>query len=89
MPSAPTRDLIAQIRPALSPERPLVICDADEVILQFLQTLESYLLTEGLYLDMTSFALTGNIRRRDDDVAIPGDEVGRHLRRFFIERIGD
>ena len=66
--------------------RPLLITDADEVLLQFVRSLEDHLLSNELYLDLTSFALTGNIKRRADDQALPSPEVKLILANFFEER---
>lgn len=55
--------------------RPLLIVDADEVLLRFAQGLDRYLHENGLYLDLTSYRLHGNIKRRDDDTAILDIEV--------------
>ena len=44
----------------LVPGRPLVVSDADEVLVQFVAGLELYLETQGLWLDLQSFALTGD-----------------------------
>ncbi len=66
--------------------RPLLITDADEVLLQFVRALEDHLLDNRLYLDLTSFALTGNIKRQADDQALPSPEVKEVLAGFFEER---
>jgi hypothetical protein len=54
----------------ITPGRPLVITDADGVILQFTAGFEHYLERHGFYLDMASYRLHGNIKRRDDRTAI-------------------
>ncbi|MFZ5608446.1 MAG: hypothetical protein ACOY99_02425 [Pseudomonadota bacterium] len=90
MPIAPhTRTQIEDLRARLDGARPLIICDADEVLVRFVATLEAYLGDEGLYLRFDSFALTGNIRRREDDRPLDKEEVGRLLRQFFATRIAD
>jgi hypothetical protein len=48
------------------PGRPLVVSDADGVLLCFTGALESWLDERGLYLDLTSYRLEGAIRRQDD-----------------------
>ncbi len=47
-------------------DRPLIISDADEVLVQFAAGLEFYLQGQGLYFDISSFAITGNVRRQSD-----------------------
>ena len=52
--------------------RPLVICDCDEVLLQFVGPFGDYLASEHfLTLHLDSFALSGNIRRADGTVVEP------------------
>lgn len=63
--------------------RPLIITDADEVILQFVRPLEDFLDARGLYLDISSFRLSGNVKRRNDDVALPHEEVMALIGEFF------
>lgn len=69
-------------------DRPLLVCDADEVLLQFLAGLEAFLEERGLYLDLASYALTGNIRERTSGEALAADAVQRLLEAFFVERTG-
>ena len=67
----------------LDPARPLIICDADEVLLQFILGLENFLERRDCYLDLTSFAIHGNVRRRDTGTAVANDEVTRLIAAFF------
>ena len=73
----------------IDPARPLILTDADEVILQFASCLEEFLHENELYLDMASFALTGNIKCRADDQAIAAEEVGALIGQFFVEKTED
>ncbi|GAA0556927.1 hypothetical protein [Rhizomicrobium electricum] len=50
--------------------RPLVITDADGVLLQFTGCFGRWLAERGLYLDLTSYQLEGGIRRLDDNSQI-------------------
>ena len=68
--------------PDIRPGKPLLVVDADEVLLQFLVGLEGYLARRDLYLDLKSYQLTGNIRRRTDDVALAQPEVSDLIRSF-------
>jgi len=45
----------------LDNKRPILLVDADEVLLRFVERLESYFLDQGFELRLTSFQLTGNI----------------------------
>lgn len=87
-PDAATRPPAAEVADQLAgldldPARPLVISDADEVLFAFMAGLEAYLGGIGLYFDWSSFALTGNIRRRDDDEAVEAAAVRDILMGFF------
>lgn len=88
-PDALPGEVIAQLAALrLQVERPLIISDADEVLLQFVRALESYLGEQGLKLELGSFALTGNIRDRATGTALPGLQVRELLQLFFEERTG-
>jgi hypothetical protein len=76
-----TRSQIAGLR--LDPDRPLLLCDVDEVVVHFLRGLENWLDRNGLWLDPASFALNGNIRRKADNEPLPADEIGPALMAFF------
>lgn len=64
-------------------DRPLIITDCDEVLMQFLVGLELYLETQGLWLDLQSYALTGNIKRRETNEAIEPIEMPELMKGFF------
>lgn len=70
-----TNFTLASALTRLTPGRPLLIVDADEVLLLFVAGLDRYLAPRGLHLDLSSFRLHGNIRRRSDGAVIPNDEV--------------
>lgn len=46
----------------LDPGRPLIISDADEVLLKFMERVEVYLESIGLWIDLQNFGLTNNIK---------------------------
>lgn len=69
--------------------RPLLICDADEVLFKFVVRLEAYLETQGLRLDLTEFRLAGNIRRIDTDEPVSVVSLPRLLQSFFAAHVGD
>lgn len=71
---------------ALDAGRPLLICDADEVLFAFLRGLDQFLHDGGLELRLDSFALTGNIRHRHNGEALEAADVRDLLQRFFAER---
>ncbi len=59
----------------LTPGRPLIIVDADEVLLRFVDGLDRFLRERALYLDLTTYRLHGNVKRIDDDTAVLDVEV--------------
>ena len=62
--------------------RPLVISDADEVLLRFLAGLERFLPSQDLYLDLKSYALTGAIRRAGSGDAVDQAGVSQVIKTF-------
>lgn len=67
-------------------DRPLLICDVDDVILHFLREFEDFLAVDGLWLDPASFALHGNVRRKAGNERLANAEISRLIDRFFVER---
>ncbi len=68
---------------SVSNHRPLVICDVDEVVVHFTRAFEDYLAKREMWLDTSSFALNGNIRRKDGGSSIGADEIARMIDDFF------
>lgn len=78
-------DQIAAV--SFDPDRPLVITDADEVIVHFVQPLEAFLESKGLYLDVSSFRLSGNVRERATDEVLEHEKVMALIDAFFAEKV--
>lgn len=74
-------DQLARLR--IAGDRPLIICDVDEVVVHYIRGLEAHLETAGYWLDAASFALNGNIRRIDTNEPASTDEVRALLFGFF------
>jgi hypothetical protein len=55
---------------AIKPGRPLIVTDADGVLLKFTGCFEHWLDERDLYLDLTAYRLEGGIRRRDDNTRL-------------------
>lgn len=66
--------------------RPLVICDVDEVIVHFTRDFETYIGRHGLWLETSSFALNGNIKKRENGAAADIGLVNQLIDDFFAER---
>lgn len=59
----------------VTPARPLLIVDADEVLLRFAEGFERFLEARALCLDLSSYRLHGNVKRRDDGTPLLDVEV--------------
>ena len=68
---------------AIDPARPLIVCDADEVLLRFMVGLERFLDRRGCYIQLTSFRIHGNVRNRADDTTVENERVSELLSAFF------
>ena len=63
-------------------EKPLVVCDADEVIFDFMNNFEMYLHTKGFYFNWKSYALEGNILN-DKNEALNKNQITAIIDNFF------
>lgn len=54
---------------ALAPARPLIVCDADDVIFRFIGRFADYLPGHGLHFTWASYHLTGNVLKDDGAIA--------------------
>ena len=78
------KEVLSQIENLnINHDSPLLISDADEVILNFVESFETYLNSLGLYYDLSSYALFGNIKKIKEDVVIENDEIIKHLSEFY------
>jgi hypothetical protein len=68
--------------PRIDPHRPLIICDADEVLIEFIKGLERFLERQDLLLDLKSFRIHGNVRHRDG-TTVADERVTRLIDEFF------
>ena len=59
-------EIISQLEAlSLDAARPLIITDADEVLLKFMERVEVYLESQGLWIDLQNFGLSNNIKSRE------------------------
>jgi hypothetical protein len=72
----------------VSNSRPLLICDADEVLLKFADGFDRFLRQRGLYLDFASYRLHGNVRRAETNETPLDIEVTAILDEFRAELDG-
>jgi hypothetical protein len=68
---------------SIDPRRPLIICDADEVLVQFMMGLERYLERQGYRLDLTSFRIHGNVRHTASGDTVKDEDVTQLIGSFF------
>jgi hypothetical protein len=73
----------------LDPARPLVVTDADEVLVRFGVGMEEFLVAQGLYYDWTAFHFEGTIRKTSDNQAISNHAVAEVREKFLEECIFD
>lgn len=67
-------------------DRPLIVCDVDDVVLQFATPFESFLQTRGHRLLPRSFKLTGNIVNGSDESVVEAPAVKALIDDFFTEQ---
>ena len=73
----------------LSANKPLLLCDADEVLFEFMTTFVSYIEDDGYYYDWSTLSLTGNIRSRHDDRTLSPSQVRELINGFFAAHTAD
>ena len=66
----------------IAPNKPLLISDADEVLLNFVTCFEQYLTKNNLSYDLSSYSLFGNIKDSSNN-PIKNELVSYHLENFF------
>ncbi|ARO23563.1 hypothetical protein CO659_14920 [Rhizobium sp. S9] len=64
-------------------ERPLIVCDVDDVVLQFIDPFQLFLQSLGHEFLPRSFRLHGNIVSKADGTEIEGRQVSRLIEDFF------
>lgn len=69
--------------------RPLLICDCDEVLVQFIAPFEAWLAREGYALSFGSLEFTGNIRHVESGVCPDHKAVRDLLFAFFESHLED
>lgn len=78
-----------EILATLDPHKPLLLLDADEVLLRFVERLEAYLLTQGVELRLSSFQLSGNMYPVGADTPLPDDRTPGLIAGFFDDCVDD
>jgi hypothetical protein len=82
-----TKQQLAQL--SVAADRPLIICDVDEVVVHFTRALESFLAERNMWLDTSSFAISGNIKSTTGNAAVSDQVVSELIDQFFTEKTAD
>ncbi|WP_085777795.1 hypothetical protein [Rhizobium sp. NXC14] len=64
-------------------ERPLIVCDVDDVVLRFIDPFQLFLQSQGHAFLPRSFKLHGNIVSKADGTEIGDQQVSRLIEEFF------
>lgn len=76
-------ETMRQIEELASDDRPLLVLDVDDVVLEFIRPFPKFLATQGFHLTMSSFRLTGNIAETATGRLVEQTEVTALLDAFF------
>lgn len=77
---------ISDLKQQLS-DRPTIICDVDEVVLEFLTPFRNFLKSQNLSLVANSFALNGNVISDKTNLAISNQQVSQMVDDLFANQI--
>ena len=69
----------------INPDKPLIISDADEVLVVFMARFELFLESQDCFFDWSSFRLSGNIHRKSENYTFSQEEVLYLLDSFFAK----
>jgi hypothetical protein len=76
-----TRQQLANLE--IAGNKPLIICDVDDVVVHFLRGFDAYLAERNHYFDAKSLALHGNILHRDTQSEMPAEAVSQVIDDYF------
>ena len=82
-----TRQQLSALK--IAPDRPLLICDVDEVVVHFTRSFEDYIGKRQLYLETSSFALNGNVRRQGTAECLNDTHLSELIDDFFVDCTAD
>lgn len=83
----PTKEQIDRLN--FQANQPLLITDADEVLLHFVAGLEQFLSEKGLWLNLTSYHLAGNIKKQGSNEDFPHADIADLVAEFFAQGVSD
>ncbi len=76
-------ETLRQIEELAADDRPLLVLDVDDVVLEFIRPFPNFLKARGFGLTMASFRLTGNIAETESGRLVEQPEVTALLDEFF------
>lgn len=76
-------ETVRQIAELAEDDRPLLVLDVDEVVLEFVRPFTGYLHAQDLHLNTDSFRLHGNVVHRRTGFAVEHERVSELLEAFF------
>lgn len=76
-------ETLRQIEELSRDDRPLLVLDVDDVILEFIRPFPKYLEQQGFRLELGSFRLQGNVFHLEDGAVAETDRVRELLTSFF------
>ncbi len=82
-------NIAEQILKTIDSTRPALIVDADEVLLRFIERMETFFPTKGYMLKLQSFQLLGNIYEQGNDQPADQTTVKSLISSFFDECVDD
>jgi hypothetical protein len=71
----------------VNPEKPLILVDADEVIVHFALPLKDYLSEFGFDLNFTSYKIFDNITEQKTGAILPREKAVHFIDKFFDDRV--
>ena len=79
-----SKEVLSQIKKInIDYSKPLLISDADEVIVNMISCFEEFISKKDLYYDLSSYALFGNIKKKIDQSPVDNKKVINLLDEFY------
>lgn len=67
-------------------DRPMILCDVDEVVLEFLTPFMDFLTSQGVQLGCNTFALNGNIFDLETGIVQSNQSVNKLINQFYLDQ---
>lgn len=83
--SQETENQIARL--SIDRDRPMLVCDADEVLVQFVIPLTGYFDERGYSLELVNYRLDNSVRCKESGAVVERDKVWALIDDFFHDRV--